>query len=122
MKIEKIEELTKALKEGKTLIDSDGAEYKLEDGNIVNSNLSCGSRKFCLQNDWEIEDKPDYKDWVGKFCWFWEEDMEEIKRMDILKELNIGSIEGFFRDNDGDNWKNCRLLTVKEIAKYIYKG
>ena len=55
---------------------------------------------------------PDYSKWIGKPCWFWDED-EATRVPRIFK----GSALGKFYSDAEYSFKHCRPVTADEIVK-----
>lgn len=68
----------------------------------------------------KLKTQPDYKSWVGKLCWFWDQKDDGDKCIGFLKSYNADAGYPFIKNN-GTTWKNCRPLTREEVEQYLVK-
>ena len=73
---------------------------------------------------WEhcIEERePDYRDWIGKICYFW--DIEESsKTIHQLYDITYESAGGIFKTTTGNCYRHCLPVKKEDLEVMIYEN
>lgn len=111
-------------------VDSNGAvfaykqsphveQYRWLDGCSARSIGAIGENIAPWAYDWQeslIRRTPDYSQWRGKLCWFWNNECAQT--IGIL--VRHGSEEFYCLPTGGMQYRNCRPLTREEVEGLIF--
>lgn len=68
---------------------------------------------------YEVPKKVDYTKWIGKLCWFWDEEFNTKNIVGFLTRVDLESQRPFCVNNC-DYWEHCE--PVRPDDDVIYKG